>query len=227
GGSRIPARRRVAGSGAAAAASCGGLGEPRRQPPPQEQPEQLERERVRIRRAHITAVRKLIMDYGRARRYDSQFHRCSRCDGRGVLPGVFGDRPPPPCPVCRRSKVRVSRKGILAARWFIYSPLYREQGRHIGQIDGMLRTAHTGWTRLKPFVQRVRIKEVDLHDLWARVTAIERRLDKPGGRTRSEELTYRLFRIGRNWYLWDRRSDGKVLDVVELEKQLAQPAADG
>ncbi|MCZ6574142.1 MAG: hypothetical protein O7C98_13370 [Planctomycetota bacterium] len=163
-------------------------------------------------------LRKTIMEWGHDRRYDNMLTRCRRCDGRGVLSAPFGGRPPP-CPSCNRRKMHLSRRAVLDARWYIQSPLFREDGRNVSRMDSLLRTARHQPQRLAPFVKSISIQDVEDHDTWAKVVVKEKLQDKPKLKSTTEIQTYRLYRIGRNWYLWNSRADAKVLDLEKIDPE--------
>lgn len=163
------------------------------------------------RRRRVQEVRKLVMEHGAARRLETQVRRCDRCDGRGVLRAAFGDRPAE-CPACDRRGARPHRESILAAQWFVRSPLYRADTGNAVRMDLDLRRAASDAARLAPFVHSVGIDgEVEDHDVWARVRAKEKVTNEPRGRAETRQVEYVFFRVGRVWYLWDDRYDAAVL----------------
>ena len=176
------------------------------------------RELKKAKRQRNGDLRKTIMTWGHDRRYNSLLKRCRRCDGRGVLPSPFGDRPAP-CPSCNRMKMHLSRDALLDARWYVQSPLFREDGRNVSRIDRLLRTSRDQPNRLAPFVKSISIQAVEDHDTWAKVVIKEKLHDKPKVKSTTEIRTYRFYRIGRNWYLWNARADAKVLDLEKIDPE--------
>lgn len=172
----------------------------------------------KARRQRNGDLRKTIMEWGSDRRYNSLLKRCRRCDGRGVLPSPFGDRPAP-CPSCNRLKMHLSRDALLEARWYVQSPLYREDGRNVSRIDSLLRTSRHRPDQLAPFVKSISIQDVEDHDTWAKVVIKEKLQSKPKVKSTTEIRTYRFYRIGRNWYLWNSRADAKVLDLEKIDPE--------
>ncbi len=174
-----------------------------------------EKDAAKLKARRIADLRRFALEYGAARRYESQVQRCSRCDGRGVLRGAFGDKPPP-CGTCKQRGGVPVRKGILAARWFVQSPLFRDDTGN-GQIfDRDLRQATLDPSRLSPYVKSVAIDgEVEDHGTWARVRVREKVSAEPGGKAEERKETLTLFRIGSRWYLWSRRYDEALIAIPE------------
>ena len=188
-------------------------------PPKTEEEKKAHAKRLKkAKRQRNGDLRKTIMEWGHDRRYDNMLTRCRRCDGRGVLSAPFGGRPPP-CPSCSRMKMHLSRDAVLDARWYIQSPLFRDDGRNVNRIDSLLRSARHQPQRLAPFVKSISIQDVEDHDTWAKVVVKEKLQDKPKVKSTTEIRTYRLYRIGRNWYLWDSRADAKVLDLEKIDPE--------
>ena len=118
--------------------------------------------------------------------------------------------------------MHLSRDAVLDARWFVQSPLFREDGRNISRIDSLLRTSRNQPDRLAPFVKSISIQGVEDHDTWAKVVVKEKLQDKPKLKSTTEIRTYRFYRIGRNWYLWNSRADAKVLDLEKIDPKKSE-----
>ncbi|MGQ0612909.1 MAG: hypothetical protein ACT4PV_04095 [Planctomycetaceae bacterium] len=178
-------------------------------------PPPAEKELAKLKSRRIADVRRFALEYGAARRYESQIQRCSRCDGRGVLSGAFGDKPPP-CGTCKQRGGVPVRKGILAARWFVQSPLFRDDNGNALNLDRDLRQAAIDPSRLSPYVKSVAIHgEVEDHGTWARVRVREKVSPEPGGKSEERKETLTLFRIGSRWYIWSRRYDESLIAIPE------------
>lgn len=180
-----------------------------------EAPKDAAREREHERRARVKQVRRFLLEYGRARRFDQQFRTCRRCDGRGEVYDAFnkGKRP---CPVCHREGRLPIREGIIRARWHFHSPLYRAQPRSANDVKRALGVAAHAPHKLAPFVRSVAIERVDDHDLWARAVVTEKTyLEPESHKTIKTEKTYLLYRVGRSWFLYSPRSDKKLIEIPE------------
>ncbi|MGH7161976.1 MAG: hypothetical protein ACREID_00725 [Planctomycetota bacterium] len=169
---------------------------------------------ARDRRQRAAEARRFVMEYGSARRYESQLERCDRCEGRKLIRSAFGD-PPVPCAKCDQLGVRVVPKGLLAARWLPHSPAYRADVRNVVEMDRALRTAKFQTRLLAPFTKSVGIEgDVEDHDSWVRIRAVERIVQVPAAqKPEKAKVTYVLFRVGRVWYLWTRRYDAETVGV--------------
>ncbi|MHC4550833.1 MAG: hypothetical protein ACYTEZ_18920 [Planctomycetota bacterium] len=174
------------------------------------------KEREKRRRERLREVRRFIQDYGRARRFESQYQRCPRCDGRKYLYHTFG-KEKRPCPTCRTEGRLPVRQGIIRARWRFHSPLYRAHARSTRDVTRALEAAARSPERLAPFVRGVAVDEIEDHDLWVRVKVTERTFTEPGRkRTVKTKKTYVLYRVGEVWYLYFPRHDA---DLVQPDAQ--------
>jgi hypothetical protein len=172
------------------------------------------REKAKLRRARVQAVRRFLLEYGRARRFDKQYRTCRRCDGRQFVYDAFnkGKRP---CPVCDREGRVPVREGIIRARWHFHSPLYRARPQSAQGVRKALASAAHSPERLGPFVRSISIDEVEDHDLWMRVAVTEKTFTEPGSqRTTETEKTYLLYRVGKSWFLYSR-FDKKLVEIPE------------
>jgi len=189
--------------------------------PPQD-PEALkkwQKERKKKKRKLLTDARKFVTAYGSARRYENQYHLCRKCDGRKQLRDPFGGDARP-CTLCRRSGHLADSEAILEARWYVYSPLYRKAPRNTSKVERVLRGATRTPDRVGPFITKMSIKgDIEDHDLWVRVHTKEKRFKKLADRKHPESIehTYTLFRVGRVWYLYSPRFDGKMLEISAEE----------
>lgn len=173
------------------------------------------REKEKERRARVKQVRRFLLEYGRARRFDRQFRMCRRCDGRGDVFDAFnkGKRP---CPVCHREGRIPVREGIIRARWHFHSPLYRAQPRAASRVKQALGVAARSPHKLAPFVRSIAIDKVEDHDLWARAQVTEKTYLEPDSqKTIKTEKTYLLYRVGRTWFLYFPRADRKLIEIPE------------
>jgi hypothetical protein len=173
------------------------------------------KEKEKQHRARLKQVRRFILDYGRARRFEEQFRTCRRCDGRQYVYDAFnkGKRP---CPVCDREGRMPIREGIIRARWHFHSPLYRANPGASRDVRNALASAARSPHRLAPFVRSVAIDEVEDHDLWMRVAVTEKTFTEPDSRKTVEtEKTYLLYRVGKTWFLYFRRFDNKLVDIPD------------
>ncbi|MCZ6785539.1 MAG: hypothetical protein O7E54_00095 [Planctomycetota bacterium] len=191
--------------------------------PPQD-PEALkkwQRELAKKKRKLLTAARKFVTSYGSARRYESQYDLCRKCDGRKYLRDPFGGEARP-CTLCRRRGRLADTEAILEARWYVYSPFYRKAPRNTSKVERVLRVATRTPDRAGPFITKLSIKgTIEDHDLWVRVRTKEKRFKKLENRKHPESIkhTYTLFRAGRVWYLYSPRFDGKMLEVPAEETE--------
>jgi hypothetical protein len=173
----------------------------------------------RARRARVQELRRFVMEYGRERRADSLFRRCPKCEGRKEIVSPFGGRTD--CSACMKHGILVDREGLIAARWLRHSPLYRSEARHERAMNQLLRKRPPGESDdpFAPYVRSVQIKDVEDHDTWARVKAIEQTQATYGTqKTEKAEVTYTLFRVAGVWYLHDDVSDRPLLDLTPKEK---------
>jgi len=173
------------------------------------------REKEKQHRARLKAVRRFVLDYGRARRFGEQFRTCRRCDGRQHVYDAFnkGKRP---CPVCDRQGRLPIREGIIRARWHFHSPLYRANSGSSRDVRNALGSAARSPHRLAPFVRSVAIDDIEDHDLWMRVVVTEKTFTEPGSKKTFEtEKTYLLYRVGKTWFLYFRRFDNKLVDIPD------------
>jgi len=174
-----------------------------------------EREAAKRRARRVADVRRFALEHGAARRFESLFQRCTRCDGRGVMPPAFQGKPPP-CPACRQQGRLPVRKGILAARWFSHSPVYRDDASNARTVDRELRVAANDPTQLGPFVKSLAVDgEVEDHDTWARVTVREKLAREPGEKPEERKTVLTVFRVGDRWYLWERRFDDALVAIPQ------------
>jgi hypothetical protein len=121
-----------------------------------------------------------------------------------------------PCPVCDREGRLPIREGIIRAHWHFFGPLYRAQPRAAADAKRALSIAARSPHRLAPFVRSVAIRKIEDHDLWARAEVTEKTFDEPGSeKTIKTEKTYLLYRVGKRWYLYSRRSDHKLVEIPE------------
>jgi len=169
------------------------------------------------KRQHVSDVRRFIMDYGRERRLETLFHRCPTCEGRKQVISPFGDRRD--CTTCLKRGKMLDREALIEMRWHRRSPLYRADARNEREVNRLLRTAGSRLESLAPYVRSVQIRDVEDHDLWARVTVRETlQPDPTTTKTEKVDATYVLFRIADIWYLYDKRLDGELLDTGEEEE---------
>ncbi len=184
-------------------------------PAGEEERQKAARAREKEHRARVKQVRRFLLDYGRARRFDQQFRTCRRCDGRGDVYDAFnkGKRR---CPVCHREGRMPIREGIIRARWHFHSPLYRAQPRSVADVKRALGVAARSPHKLGPFVRSVAIDKVEDHDLWARAEVTEKtHLEPDSKKTIKTEKTYLLYRVGRNWFLYFPRADKKLIEIPD------------
>ena len=177
------------------------------------------KERAKKKRKLLTDARKFVTAYGSARRYENLYDLCRKCDGRKFLRDPFGGVARP-CTLCRRNGHLADSKAILKARWYVYSPLYRKAPRNTSKVERVLREATRTPHRVGPFITKMSIRgEIEDHDLWVRIRTKEKRFKKMDERKhpKSMEHTYTLFRVGRVWYLYSPRFDGKILEVPAEE----------
>ncbi|MHC4974590.1 MAG: DnaJ-like cysteine-rich domain-containing protein [Planctomycetota bacterium] len=188
---------------------------PQPSPADEEARKEAAREQEKQRRARAKQVRRFILDYGRARRFEKQFRTCSRCDGRGDVYDAF-NRGKRPCAACHREGRMPIREGIIRAHWHFLSPLYRAQPRSATEARRALGAAARSPHKLAPFVRSVTIREVEDHDLWVRVDVLEKTFNEPGSKkTFKTEKSYLLYRVGKSWYLYSRRSDKKLVEIPD------------
>lgn len=174
----------------------------------------------RAHREHLRDARRFLLDVLKARKYEKQFRRCPRCDGRKELRGPFSNNKPLPCPNCAQTGVLRNEKGILEATWLCYSPLYRADSRNLTSTDRKLLRSQTRPETLAPFVRTASIEgRIEDHDLWVRIHTKEKVYTKPGARkTETVENSYALFRVGDVWYFHTPRFDGDLVEVPEEPK---------
>lgn len=186
-------------------------------PPPEPPQDPRGRERLeRLRKDRIADARRLVVEWGAARRHDSQFLRCDRCDGRRELTNAYGDARFD-CPKCRGAGSFLNTKTILGARWLTKSPLLRADGRAAHDLDLLLKTAGNYPKRLAPFLKSLVIEgEAEDHDVWVRFRTSEKTVEEPGSaRTAKSFNAYVLYRVGRLWFFYDPRYDKELVAVPE------------
>jgi hypothetical protein len=194
-----------------------------RLPKPEEPADEAEKKKreaaaERAHRGRLRDARRFLLDVLKARKYEQQFRRCTRCDGRKELRSPFGDKQP--CPACAETgRLRVE-KAILEATWLCYSPLYRADARNLTTAHRKLLLAQTRPDTLAPFVRSASVKgSIEDHDLWVRIHTEEKVYKEPGARkTETVENSYALFRVGDVWYLHSKRFDGALVEVPEEPK---------
>ena len=173
------------------------------------------KEKEKQHRARLKAVRRFVLAYGRARRFQEQYRTCRRCDGRQYVYDAFnkGKRP---CPVCDRVGRLPIREGIIRARWHFHSPLYRANAGSSRDVRNALGSAARSPHHLAPFVRSIAIDEIEDHDLWMRVAVTEKAFTEPGSKRVVEtEKTYLVYRVGKIWFLYFRRFDNKLVDIPD------------
>jgi hypothetical protein len=179
--------------------------------------------RKKVDLARKRDVREFVMKYAAERRATSLFRPCPSCDGRGESASPFGDRRD--CAPCAKRGKLLDREGILDARWYRFSPLYRAMPRHEQEVNRLLRGTAPDAQRdhFAPYLRGVTIKEVTDHDFWASVKAQDQiQPTLTSNKTEKVEVTYVLFRVGPVWYLWDEQADRELLDLTE-QKGMAAP----
>ncbi len=169
-------------------------------------------------------IREFVMKYAAERRSTSLFRRCPKCDGRGENASPFGERRE--CPACTSGKL-LDREGILAARWFRHSPLYRAMPSHEQEVNRLLTgtvpdAKHDGFA---PYIRGVAIKDVEDKGTWALVKAQDQiQPTLTSNKTEKADVTYVLFRVGKVWYLHDGQADRELLDLKEQQGMAGPPA---
>jgi hypothetical protein len=174
------------------------------------------------RLARLRDIREFVMKWGRERRADSLFRLCPKCEGRKENRSPFGDKTP--CAACSKRGRLVNRDAVIAARWNRYSPLYRALTRHEQQLNRLLRSDAPDAKRdlFAPYIVSVGIKEVEDHDVWARVrTQDQVQPSALSKQTEKADTVYILFRVGELWYSYDPDSDR---DLLDLREQIAETA---
>ncbi|MHC4931707.1 MAG: hypothetical protein ACYTGV_05900 [Planctomycetota bacterium] len=188
-------------------------------PPPEpateDEREARERAADKVRSARIRELRKFIMEYGRSRRYSSQFQLCDRCQGRKEIRNAFGDRRP--CTRCDKTGFLPIYKGLVNAHWHCHSPLYRANSRRQSTANRVLRSARSDTRRAAPFIKSIAITgDIEDHDVWVRVNTKQKvQLKAKSKRIEKIEKAYILYRVGKVWFLYSPQHDIKVLILPE------------
>lgn len=170
----------------------------------------------KARTKQIGGARRLLMEYGAARRYAKLYRRCPRCEGRKDLRNAL-DKRIYPCPQCRRTGRFVNRKGVYDARWMFTSPFYRADSRRQLELNRKLRLANHDIKRLAPFAKSVSIRgKPDFHGTWIRIKAREQlHWDAAGRKLERTDVKYELWRMGKLWFFYNARYDKQIVEIPE------------
>jgi hypothetical protein len=173
----------------------------------------------KLRRKHLRDARKFVLDYAQARKFEKQFRRCTRCDGRKDLRSPFGDKKA--CEACARSGLLIDDKGILRAAWLFQSPLYRADSRNLVRVHRKLTTAQQRPASLGPFVRTASVDgKIENNDVWVRVHTKEKVYAEPGAKRFDEvEKSYLAYRVGEVWFLYTPRYDGVLIEIKDEPKE--------
>ena len=187
-------------------------------PPPPEDPvalKKFEKARTTARKARLREARRTLVEALSARRHDKQVVRCDRCGGRGEMSSGFGQKYP--CPKCGGAKLHRSRQGIIEAHFLPFSPLWRADPRNEIAAVRLLRGAARRPEKLGPFIRSVTVRgKIEDHDYWVRIHTKEKQYTRPGQQsTETVEMTYVLYRVGKNWWIHDGRADRKLFELPE------------
>lgn len=186
--------------------------------PNDEAKEKAEKAEARERRSRLRDARRLIMDYGKARSFRQLFQRCSKCDGRGELYSAL-DKKRWVCKGCNKQGSRLIPRNLIKGQWLVHSPLYRADGRNAANFVRKIKIAQRKADSLAPFVRSTSIQgKIADHDTWVQVATEEKVHENPHAKRFDEvEQTYRLYRVGRVWYLHHPRYDREALVIPEEE----------
>ena len=173
------------------------------------------RSRRKNENGQLRDARRRLLDYAKVRKYNKQFQRCDRCNGRKKVMSAVGGATP--CKKCGQSGFLLHKKHLIQAHWLVRSPLYRADGRARSQMQNRLRQAVYRPAQAGPFLKQFQVagsKERGPH--WVRFKTKEAVVTGPKvKRAAKRESSYTLFRVGKIWYLYTPRTDQELIEVPE------------
>lgn len=185
------------------------------EPAPEDPEEKLKWEKKREKRLRSSArdARRFLTTVMNNRRHSKLFKRCPRCDGRGKVRSSFGDSRN--CGTCSGHGHTASRRGILDAHWYPFSPFYRSVGQRRTNIDFVLTSGVAGESKVSPFTKSVVVKgKVEDHGWWYRVRTKEKVFESGNSKKSTErEGNYVVVHVGRVWWLVQSQADHRDLSI--------------
>ncbi|MDH3590991.1 MAG: hypothetical protein OER88_03880 [Planctomycetota bacterium] len=171
------------------------------------------------KRAQARKARKTLVEYGKARKYEKQFHLCDRCSGKRDLTSPLGGRKP--CPKCARRGILVDTRKVIQAQWLFHSPLYRADSRNMARVNSQIQRAAFQPQAVGPFVKKFVIAGApEKNPHWIRFHAKEDRIMRPEDKNVEKvEETYHLYRVGKIWYLYSSRYDAELVEIPAEKKE--------